>query len=461
MNLTKPQKLIYDMEKFAGGAISVICGSMLCCGKRETDELAAAVNTLYRINDALRIRISEADGVPEQTVAPYHEKKIEVLHFDTKAELDTYAQKYATEPVGMLGDLCEIKIVLLPEQYGILVKLHHIIGDAWSLSLLGNQFNAILSGETPESYSYADYLTAENEYLGSKRYGKDKAFFLEQFSKCDEVTYLSEKQSKTYSAKRKTFVIGKDKTAEILNYAETHETTAFTLFTAALSTYMNRNKMNAEKFNIGTAVLNRTTAKEKQTVGMFINTVPMLMELDNNKSFAENLTAIQDSAFSVFRHQKYNYGDALSTLRSEHNFSEKLYDVMLSYQNATVEGDSESTWYTNGEQTESLQIHIEDRDVGGIFRVHFDYLTEKFTEHEIDKLFEHITNLLYSAITDDSKKLYELDILSDDERQKLLHDFNDTAVDYPKDKTIVDLFEEQVEKTPDNIAVVFEEKKLT
>lgn len=341
MNLTKPQKLIYDMEKFAGGAISVICGSMLCRGKRDVDTLAVAVNTLYRINDALRIRISETDGVSEQTITPYHEREIKVLHFETKAELDSYAQKYATEPVDMFGELCEIKIVLLPEQYGILVKLHHIIGDAWSLSLLGNQFNAILNGETPEAYSYADYVTAENEYFESKRYGKDKAFFLEQFSKCDEVTYLSEKQSKTYTANRKTFVIGKDKTAEIIRYAETREITAFTLFTAALSTYMNRAKMNAEKFYIGTAVLNRTTAKEKQTVGMFINTVPMLMELNNDNTFAENLATIQDGAFSIFRHQKYNYGDMLSTLRAEHNFGEKLYDVMLSYQNATVEGDCE------------------------------------------------------------------------------------------------------------------------
>jgi Condensation domain. len=210
MNLTKPQKLIYDMEKFAGGSIAVICGSMLTPGKREISELKRAVNEVNRLNDVLRIRINEgADGV-SQNITEYEERELEVLRFADKAELDRYAQSYAKEPLDFNGDLCEIKIILLSEQYGVLVKLHHIIGDAWTLSLIGNQFNAILNGETPEAYSYADYVESEKEYVGSRRYEKGKVFFSEQFQKCDEVTYLSEKQSDSFVANRKTFVIDKD-----------------------------------------------------------------------------------------------------------------------------------------------------------------------------------------------------------------------------------------------------------
>ena len=231
MNLTKPQKLIYDMEKFAGGSIAVICGSMLTNGKREISELKRAVNEVYRLNDALRIRIVEnAKGV-SQSITAYAEKEIEVLHFEDRAELDRYADNYTKVALDFYGDLCEIKIVLLHEQYGVLVKLHHIIGDAWTLSLVGNQFNAILNGETPESYSYADYVESEKEYIGSRRYEKDKAFFVEQFKKCDEVTYLSEKQSDSFAANRKTFVIGKDEAKKITDYAATHQTSAFMLFT--------------------------------------------------------------------------------------------------------------------------------------------------------------------------------------------------------------------------------------
>lgn len=89
----------------------------------------------------------------------------------------------------------------------MLVKLHHIIGDAWSLSLLGTQFNKLLNGDFFEAYSYADYVQTEEKYIQSKRYERDKNFFVEQFKKCDEATYINEKQSDSLNAKRKTFAI--------------------------------------------------------------------------------------------------------------------------------------------------------------------------------------------------------------------------------------------------------------
>lgn len=462
MNLTKPQKLIYDMEKFAGEAIAVICGSMLVNGKRSLDEIKSAVNEMYRLNDALRIRISKTDGQVSQIVSEYTEQDFHVLCLKNKSELDMYAEKYAAEPLDFYSNLCEINIVTLPEQYGLLVKMHHMIGDAWSLSLLGTQFNKLMNGEAVKTYSYIDYIENENVYIQSKRYEKDKKFFLEQFKKCDEITYLSEKQSDSLNACRKSFVIDAEKTRLINEYVQKNNTSVFMLFAASLSAYMNRIKMNAEKFYIGTAVLNRSGVKENNTTGMFVNTAPMLIELNNSKSFVENLSSIESTAFSVFRHQKYNYGDVLAAIRKEYSFTERLYDVLISYQNATVSGaDIETTWYHSGSQNESLQIHIDDRDQEGIFRIHYDYQTDKFTGNEIAKIHSYICNLLLDAIADDKKKLYELNLLSADEKQKLLFEFNDTAVDYAKDKCIHQLFEEQVKKTPDKAAIIAGDKTLT
>lgn len=462
MKLTKPQKLIYDMERFAGGAINVICGSMLLSGVKTEAEMITAVNRVYQLNDALRIRISVEDGQPSQKVVPYAEKNIEVLHFATKAELDSYAQNHVNVPLDFHGDLCDIKVVILPEQYGILLKFHHMIGDAWTSALIGTQFNAIVNSEDPSACSYCEYVESEKEYLESQRYKNDRTFFLEQFKKCDEVTYLSEKQVSSYSATRMSFVLDAEKTQIIKDYATQNKTSAYTLFMTVLAVYMSRVRMNAEKFYLGTAVLNRSGAREKRTMGMFVNTVPMLMELDYGKSFAENLTAVGKTILSAFRHQKFNYGDVLSAIRKEYNFSEKLYDVMLSYQNATICGcDCETTWYHSAEQTESLVVHIDDRDNDGIFRVHYDYQVDRFTEQEIQTLHQHFMALMYDAIENDDKKLYELELLPLSEKQTLLYDFNDTAVDYPKHKCIHQLFEEQVKQNPHKTALVFENKHFT
>ena len=462
MNITRPQKLIYDMEKFAGGAIAIICGSMLVNGRKDLSEIKKAVNGLYGLNPGLRIRISETDGKVSQEICDYAEQEFKMLCFKNKAELDAYAGDYARKPLDLYGNLCEINIVSLPQRYGLLIKLHHIIGDAWTLSLLGTQFCKLMNGEVVEAYSYADYVEGENGYLQSKRYEKDKAFFLEQFKKCDEVTYLSDRQSNSFKAFRKTFVIAKDQTRRINAYARRQGTSAFVLFTTALAAYMNRVLMNTERFYVGTAVLNRNGVKENNTVGMFVNTVPMLMALDNNGSFAENLSAVEATAFSVFRHQKCNYGEILSAIRRTFHFTEKLYDVMISYQNATVSGENiETTWYHSGWQSESLQIHIDDRDREEIFRIHYDYQIDKFTENEIDRIHQHICNLLFDAIHNDTKKLCELQILSADEEQKLLYEFNNTAADYPRDKCVHQLFEEQAARTPHRIGVIACDKTLT
>ncbi len=461
MNLTKPQKLIYDMEKFTGGAIAIVCGSMLIQTDNSIDEITKAVNELYRLNDALRIRVSEENGQPYQYITEYKEKEIEVLSFDSKKDLDNYASQYAKEPLNFYGSLCDIKIVVLPDKKGVLAKLHHFISDAWTLSLIGTQFNKILNGKEVQVYSYADYIDEEAKYIESKRYAKDKDYFISQFKKCDEVTYISEKQSLTFKSKRVTFVIDSENVSKILAYTRKKEVSVFSLFMCTVASYVNRVKMNTDNFYIGTPVLNRANVEERNTAGMFINTVPVLIQLDND-SFLKNLVNVEDYALSAFRHQKYNYGDLLEELRKNHNFTEKLYDIMLSYQNAKVLGeDVETTWYHSGKQTESLQIHIDDRDNEGIFRIHYDYLTEKFTEHEIEKMHEHICNLLFSAIEDDNKKIYELTILSEEEKQTLMFDFNDTVADYPRDKCVHQLFEEQVAKNPDKIAVIACDKTLT
>lgn len=450
------------MEKFHGGAISVVAGSMLIDGKTDSVKINNAVNQLFKNNEVLRTRILEKDNNATQDVVAFKEQDFEILEFQTEDEFKNYAKTKAREPLDLTGSLCDIKIIVLPEKYGLFARLHHIISDAWTLSLMGTQFNKIMCGEAFEAFSYCDCIEAEESYTNSKRYEKDKEFFIEQFKKCDEATFLNEKQISTLNAERKTFVISKDKAEIIRAFAKNNNTSEFLLFLNVLSSYINRTKLNTEKFYIGTAVLNRSNFKEKNTMGMFINTVPLLIELENEKSFKENLESVEKTVFSVFRHQKFNYGDVLKTLRQEFDFQEKLYDVMLSYQNATVEGKSfETEWYHCGSQSESLQIHIDDRDNEGIFKIHYDYLTEKFTENEIERLNSHILNLLFDGIENGNKKLYELNILSETEKNKLLFEFNDTKVDYPKDKCVHELFEEKVKEHPDKIALIACDKTLT
>lgn len=462
--LTKPQESVYNMEKFSKGSIAVICGSILVKGNQKISKLEYAIHELYRLNDALRIQIIETQDGTMQKAAPFTAQKIEILHFAGKTDLEAYADQYAKEPLELYGSLCEIKIVLLPDSYGILIKLHHMAGDAWTLSLIGSQFCAILDGRMPEAYSYTDYIISEEKYMQSARYAKDRAFFLEQFKSCDEPVYLSEKRSLGTEACRKTFMIDKAETECLSAYAKKQNTSVFALFMTAFAVYMSRIKMNADRFYIGTAILNRAGIKEKNTMGMFINTLPLLVKLNNDASFSENLALVNGEIFSVIRHQKYNYADMLSDIRREYHFGEKLYDVILSYQNAVITGGKEpfeSSWYHNGAQTESLQIHIEDRDREGILRLHLDYQVEKFSDKEIEQLYKHLHHLLLDAVANDGKRPYELEMLSPSEKKVLLKEFNNTAIDYPRTMCVHQIFEAQAVRTPQKTAVIACDRTLT
>lgn len=286
------------MEKYAGGSIAIICGSLLIEGTQSESKLTAAINGLYRLNPALRTRITETDEGTMQSVLEYTEQDIDILRFNSKDEFESYAEDYAKKPLNLYGELCELRGVFLPDRCGALIKLHHIVGDAWSMALLCSHLIALLNGEVPQAFPYAEHLENESVYLQSDRYAKDRAFFLGQFKKCDEVTYLSEKQSNSFIAARKTFVVDTDKTSKIIGYAKESSISLFVLFMTVVATYMNRTRQNIEKFYIGTAVLNRNGVRKKNMVGMFIDTVPVLIELNSNKAFSENLKAV---AFVVIR----------------------------------------------------------------------------------------------------------------------------------------------------------------
>ncbi len=464
LQLSNSQKLIYEMEKYAGGAVAVICGSVLLNGLYSADELTHAVHEIFCRNEALRIRMVEQDGQVRQEIADFQHQSINILRFENKNAFTIYAEEYAKTPVPLSGSLCEIQIILLPDQCGLLVKCHHIVGDAWSLTLIASQLCALISGKEAPAFPYSEYIDSEKDYVHSKRWEKDRKFFLEQFKQCHETTYFSEKSGDSYVASRATFCIDAEKAALIRTYAKKHNTSPFVLFLTIFAVYFSRIRDNAEWFYIGTPILNRSNFREKHTMGMFINSAPILVHIGYDCTFAENLLIMQEEVLSVFHHQKFHYNDILTAVRHEYGFVEKLYDVVLSYQNATVTGAEsgvETAWYHSGIQTESLQIHIDDRDKVGTFRIHIDYRTDKFTAQEIGRMYSHVDNILSDAILNDTKKIGELKILSAAEERKLLVDFNDTAADYPREKCVHTLFEEQVERMADKTAVIACDRTLT
>lgn len=457
MELTRSQKLILETEKFAGGRAAVICGSLLLHDKEETETLRKAVNELIRRNDMMRARINESYRNVTQDIEEYTEEEIEVLEFENEDALNEYGQQWAAVPFDLKGKLYDFRIVVLPDKSGVLAKLHHIISDAWTLALLATQLSAALNGEDFKTGSYEDHLQKEKDYRESKRFQADKDYFISQYENCDEPVYVSDTSGNNFAATRKTYLIDKETADGYLAYAQKRGISMFTLYTAAFAVYMNHINYNAERFFIGTTVLNRSGDAEKNTVGMFINSVPMFISLNNDGSFLENSETVQESVLSVLRHQRCNYSDVLGEIHRKYGTDEKLYDVLVNFQNAgvSIEGIT-IEWYSCGSQIESLQLHIADMNCDGVPEIHYDYRNDRFTEIEIERLHEHLFNILDEAVRDDSTKISEFNMLSEEEKQKVLSEFNRSEADFPEDETVYSLFEKIAAEKENETCITFD-----
>jgi amino acid adenylation domain-containing protein/thioester reductase-like protein len=236
------------------------------------------------------------------------------------------------------------------------------------------------------------------------------------------------------------------------------------LFLAALAMYINR-ITSKNDIVIGTPVLNRSNRKDKNTTGMFINTLPMRINIDSDTNFKTFSNNVSMECMPLFRHQKYPYDLLLKNIRAKYSNSENLYDIVLSYQNSKMEKqviDDQymSRWHFNHHQVNSLTIHINDRDDDGRLIIDYDFHEDMYSVKEIEFLHTHMLSLLWHALDNPEKNINKIEMLPESEKIKVLYEFNNTKADYPKDKTIHQLFEEQVQETPNKIAIIFEDKEI-
>ena len=262
MNLTKPQKMIWDMEQFAGGSVAVICTSILRHGQPEEGLLQNVIDMLFSHNEVLRTRIQKTDSGIIQYIEAYSHNPAEVLHFSDVAQLQKYAEQYAKTALDLSGILCEIKILYLPDQYGLLVKIHHLLADAWTMALLANQFHMLMEGKLPQFGSFQHFIERETAYINSRRYAADKCFFENIIKEADAPTYICQQQAYELAAERECFVIPAEVATRIHSFAESSGCSVFSVFSTILACYISRLNANAEQVYIGTTVLNRSSTSD-------------------------------------------------------------------------------------------------------------------------------------------------------------------------------------------------------
>ena len=478
--LTYPQRNIYKTEiTYPGTPIGIITATMrIVDDDIDFDKMEKALNMIIEHNDSLRIRIKLIDREPRQYFSEYEYEKYEVIDLRGQPIQKLYEFDSGQTALPMpLYDSQLYKFTLIwikDNEFAVFLKIHHLISDGWSTVRIGNyilDYYEKLQKGVPIDFdntpSYKEYISSESEYLTGAAFGKDREFWSTKFDESHEPSIIKPRKSNLVGieAQRKTFVLPDRLVAQLRQYCKDTRTSIFGVILSAFAVYLNRTT-HRNDITIGTLVLNRSSRRQKNTVGMFISTVPIKVEFESDTNFTDFNKLLTREWMAVLKHQRYPFEMLLKDVREKTSSPKDLFDIVFSYQNAsftenTSSKERTSRWHFNHAQKESLTIHVHDRDDVGKLLLDYDFLKNLFYEKEIEFIHDNFIRILWHALDNPVKPMSDLELISEAEKRRILFDFNSKTVDYPQSQTLIDLFEEQAIQVPDNIAVIHEDRQVT
>ncbi|MFR2533862.1 MAG: amino acid adenylation domain-containing protein [Clostridia bacterium] len=477
-DLTNPQQSIWLTEQFyKDTSINHICGTVLLHETVNFSFLEKAIKLFVRDNDSFRIKLTfDEEGKVRQSICPFSTFPIELISLKNDEDLKLLEKEMVKAPLFLMDQfLFCFKMFQFPDGHGgFVVTAHHLISDACTAGLLASKVITIYTAllENTENLvaptSYLSYILSEKDYLSSDKFEKDKAYWDSVFDTVPEIGVIpSVLPSTTDScrASRQMFVMPCHQVEKIHHFCTKNKVSIFNFFMALYAIYIGR-VSQLDDFVLGTPILNRTTFTEKNTPGMFISTVPFRFHVQNNSSFVDFIKQVAIDALGMFRHQKYPYQNILEHIRSKNPSAPNLYDILISYQNTrtnknTAKVNYEVRWTFNDFVADAMQIHLFDMNDEGSLNIAYDYRLDKYSKEDIYQIHNRILYMIEQVLSLDSIFIQDIEIVTPEEKQKLLYDFNKTALCYDEHKTLVDFFEEQVSKHPNQVALVFENQFLT
>lgn len=472
--LTIPQQNIWNLQKYYDNtAIANLCGATFYREMRESRLLQQAIRQFIQNQSGIRLRFCEKSGI-SQYVSDEIDENIPVKTFSSMEEFENYAEEFAGKPLDLTGRFMYRFVVFDVEgKSGILVLLSHLIADAWTFGLMAKQLDEayhILAADEDNAErssllkaDYTDYIRTEKNYLMSERYLNDRDYWEMKYSECPQQSRMKLKSvsSSSITAERITRTLPLALERGMSSFCKANSVTLAVLFETVLITYLYKVHAENSSITIGVPVLNRSNAREKETAGMFISTMPLTVTVSGDMTALKLAGQISREHINIFRHKKYPYEGILKFVREKHKISENLYSAMVSFQNVRTNTQTDTKWYSNGYSEIPFVLHIDNRDGNNSHTMNVDYQMGVFEKEEVEYIIDRLEYIMEQIIENGNKQIKEFNIVPKQEWKKIVCDFNDTNIEYPKDKCVHELLAEQVEKTPDKIALVFEDKKFT
>lgn len=477
-NLTQSQLMIWLGQKLNPDApLYNMVHTFTIHGSINPTSFQAAFQALLDRSDALRTVIDEINNVPQQRVVDDFRYTVEYLDFSTEPDPDQTLRDWVDNRRQRLLNLADclfdtILIKLTPDKSVWYLNMHHLITDVTAFALVYRrmaEFYALAEAgrltDAPELPTYADFVAQERAARQSEQAAVAEDFWREKLTDPIEATNfygrtLVEARPRT---RRVPLDLGQRRSEQLKTIAQekgirslTLDLSLFHIFAATLATLLYRIS-GKKRLAIGTPFHNRTTVEAKETIGLFINVYPMLVEIAEDDTFLSLIKKGMREMMTTLRHAQHS-------LNPDHS---KVYDVVLNYIKASFNdfGDlsADNAWIHPGygDNHHAVRLQVHDFEDTGSLVLYFDFNSDIFDDTRQQWFRDHFLHLLDSLIEDRQQPVSRIDLLAPAEHKQLVEAFNQTAAPFPQAQTVVELFEAQAAQTPDAVAVTEGQRTLT
>lgn len=432
-------------------------------------------------HESLRTVFVIDEGEPKQKILDSPSINL-VIHdlrcsSDKERRVHEYKSENIIKPFNLEeGPLVRFTVLKIEDfKFIVLFNMHHIISDAWSFRIFINElteaYTSFINNEKPFfrplRIQYKDYAAWQNTLLNSPEIAIKKKYWLEKLSgeipvlelPCDNVRPAAQ----TFVGKSYNMCFDKEMQSNIRKVCNDNNISLF-MFLQAIVKILFHKYTGQEDIIIGTPVAGRNHEDLKYQIGVFTNTLAFRDSVKRDMLFIDFLKMIRITCIDAYHNQEYPFDKLVSDLKLKRDFSRSpLFDVMLVFQDSSsfLFNKSDIPSYNNNNVISRYDMTFEFTEYKDLIHCNIEFNTDIYSEDRIERMESHLKVLISSILSNPELKIKDLKFISKEEKNLLINVFNDTKEDYPWDKTIIDLFEEQVEKTPDNIAIVFENIELT
>ncbi len=453
-------------------------------GKLNETALQDALTALIQRHDSLRLCFPLVEGeATVQLTAVYNPLCITDLSELSENEQQGQVRKWIANHSQTLfdlstGPLLSLRLLKLGKQEQILLfNIHHIISDGWSMSVLIREwcqlYNDYIQNQQPQlsdlPIQYTDYAVWQRNWLEGEILEKQLDYWIKKLVGAPEMlefpTDYPRPPVMRHQGKQIQSILDQELTQGIKQLSQQYSVTVFMTLLAAFKVLLFRYSGQTD-IVVGSPIANRTHHQTEDLIGLFLNTLVLRSQIKGEQKFSELLKELRQTAIEAYSHQDIPFEYLIEQLNPSRSLSHSpLFQVMFVLQNAPEEAPELIGLKTSFLEPENTTVKFDltlsiTEHLGNVFLCDWKYNTDLFRPDTISRMTEHFKLLLKGILNNPEELISHLPLLTLAERQQLVT-WNQTETDYPKDKTIVDLFEAQVEKTPDNIAIVFENQQLS